>query len=288
MLDRLGMGDLLDADTSAELSGGQAKRVALARLLASRARPADPRRADQPPRPRCDRVPRGVARRVPGGLVMVTHDRHVLDRVTTRCSNSTAGAPTCTSSGTTAGPATPRTSRVGPSVTEAEAAEQTRPQPRPHRARLAAPRCAGAHQQAEGPHRGGHGAGRGPARCAGPRRRPLASIGTPRLGVEGRRAARRRSFVWPDGPRARVRRRSCSSRATASGSSAPTGPASRRCSSSIAGRSQPDAGTVERRPDGDGSATTTSSVATSTSTASACATPSPVRQGLSRRSRTWR
>ena len=83
MLDRLGMGPLSGADTS-ELSGGQAKRVALARLLAEE---HDALILDEPTNhldlDAISFLERWLAA-YRGGLVMVTHDRHVLDSVTTR------------------------------------------------------------------------------------------------------------------------------------------------------------------------------------------------------------
>jgi ATP-binding cassette subfamily F protein uup len=83
VLDRLGMGDRLAADV-ATLSGGQAKRVALARLLVEE---SDLLVLDEPTNHLDidaiawleDRLARHR-----GGLVLVTHDRHVLDRVTTK------------------------------------------------------------------------------------------------------------------------------------------------------------------------------------------------------------
>ena len=63
-------------------AGSRAGRRRWRRRPGRRWRPPDPRRADQPPRPRRHRVARGLAGAVPGGLVLVTHDRHVLDRVT--------------------------------------------------------------------------------------------------------------------------------------------------------------------------------------------------------------
>jgi ATP-binding cassette subfamily F protein uup len=82
-LERLGMGAAAGTDV-AELSGGQTKRVALARVLA---RPADLLVLDEPTN-HLDLA--GVAwleqrlRAFRGGLVLVSHDRHLLDRVTTR------------------------------------------------------------------------------------------------------------------------------------------------------------------------------------------------------------
>jgi ATP-binding cassette subfamily F protein uup len=83
MLDKLGMGDMVEADTR-ELSGGQLKRVALARLLAGE---WDCLILDEPTN-HLDLDAIGFLEetlaRFPGGLAIVTHDRHVLDRVTNR------------------------------------------------------------------------------------------------------------------------------------------------------------------------------------------------------------
>src|SRR5665213_1863512 len=82
-LDRLGMGAHVDRDVS-ELSGGQAKRVALARVLAA---PSELLVLDEPTN-HLDLA--AVAwledwlAAYPGGLVIVSHDRYLLDRVTTR------------------------------------------------------------------------------------------------------------------------------------------------------------------------------------------------------------
>jgi ATP-binding cassette subfamily F protein uup len=83
ILDRLGMSPLVDADV-ATLSGGQAKRVALARVLVAE---VDLLVLDEPTNHLdLDAVAWLEDRlsRFAGGLVLVTHDRHVLDRVTTR------------------------------------------------------------------------------------------------------------------------------------------------------------------------------------------------------------
>lgn len=83
MLDKLGMGEMHDADTS-ELSGGQLKRVALAQLLAGE---WDCLILDEPTN-HLDLDAIGFLEetlaRFNGGLAIVTHDRHVLDRVTNR------------------------------------------------------------------------------------------------------------------------------------------------------------------------------------------------------------
>jgi ATP-binding cassette subfamily F protein uup len=91
ILDRVGLGAMLDADTTT-LSGGQAKRVALARTLASvvdggRGTDADLLILDEPTNHLDIDAIAWLEDRLAafrGGLVLVTHDRHVLDRVTTR------------------------------------------------------------------------------------------------------------------------------------------------------------------------------------------------------------
>ncbi len=83
VLDRLGMSDRLDRMVD-ELSGGERKRVALAEALID---PAELLLLDEPTNHLdIDAIEwledRLAAHR--GGLVLVTHDRHVLDRVTNR------------------------------------------------------------------------------------------------------------------------------------------------------------------------------------------------------------
>lgn len=91
VLDRLGMGAAMDADVAA-LSGGQVKRVALARALVAVGGPGG--HADDGDLLILDEPTNhldldGIAwledwlARFSGGLILVTHDRHVLDRVTT-------------------------------------------------------------------------------------------------------------------------------------------------------------------------------------------------------------
>ena len=83
ILDRLGMGALGGADV-ATLSGGQAKRVALAQVLV---REVDLLVLDEPTNHLDLDAVAWLEDRLAGfagGLVLVTHDRHLLDRVTTR------------------------------------------------------------------------------------------------------------------------------------------------------------------------------------------------------------
>jgi ABC transport system ATP-binding/permease protein len=90
-LDRLGMGDALDADVDT-LSGGQAKRVALARVLVEE---TDLLVLDEPTNHLDIDAIRWLEDHLAayrGGLVLVTHDRHVLDRVTTRILEIDRGA----------------------------------------------------------------------------------------------------------------------------------------------------------------------------------------------------
>jgi len=91
MLSRLGMGGVLDASTD-QLSGGQRKRVALAALLA---REWDALILDEPTNhldlDAISYLEEWLAA-FPGGLLLVTHDRHVLDRVTNKVLEIDRGA----------------------------------------------------------------------------------------------------------------------------------------------------------------------------------------------------
>ena len=82
-LTQLGMGDMFAADTT-QLSGGQRKRVALAALLS---REWDALILDEPTNhldlDAIAYLEEWLAN-FSGGLLLVTHDRHVLDRVTTK------------------------------------------------------------------------------------------------------------------------------------------------------------------------------------------------------------
>jgi len=82
-LDRLGVGDLIDRSTT-ELSGGQEKRVALAQAVVA---DADLLILDEPTNHLdVDAIEwlESELRSFRGGLVLVTHDRKVLDSLTTR------------------------------------------------------------------------------------------------------------------------------------------------------------------------------------------------------------
>ena len=91
MLDRLGMSGLLDARTD-ELSGGQQKRVALAGLLV---RDWEALILDEPTNhldlDAIAYLEEWLAA-YSGGLLLVTHDRHVLDRVTNKVLEIDRGA----------------------------------------------------------------------------------------------------------------------------------------------------------------------------------------------------
>jgi ATP-binding cassette subfamily F protein uup len=82
-IDRLGMTSALDSDVST-LSGGQAKRVALARVLSH---PSELLVLDEPTNHLDIGAVTWLEQRLKsfrGGLVLVTHDRYLLDRLTTR------------------------------------------------------------------------------------------------------------------------------------------------------------------------------------------------------------
>ncbi len=83
ILSRLGLGDHLNRQTS-ELSGGETKRVALARALVD---PGDLLLADEPTNHLdLDAISwlEDHLNAYSGGLVLVTHDRHLLDRLTNK------------------------------------------------------------------------------------------------------------------------------------------------------------------------------------------------------------
>jgi ATP-binding cassette subfamily F protein uup len=96
VLDRVGMTALADTDVGA-LSGGQAKRTALARALAAvgESTEGDLLILDEPTNHLDMDAITWLEERLAGfrgGLVLVTHDRHVLDRLTTRILELDRGA----------------------------------------------------------------------------------------------------------------------------------------------------------------------------------------------------
>ncbi|MFM7064863.1 MAG: ABC-F family ATP-binding cassette domain-containing protein, partial [Actinomycetes bacterium] len=89
--DRLGLGQLLDAPVD-QLSGGQTKRIALTRALVV---PSDLLLLDEPTNHLDMDAVAWLEDRLAeyrGGLVLVTHDRHFLDRITTRVLELDRGA----------------------------------------------------------------------------------------------------------------------------------------------------------------------------------------------------
>ena len=173
ILDRLGMGGRLD-ETVATLSGGEAKRVALARALTEVGPPNEAGDdvllvLDEPTNHLdIDAIvwleQRLAAHR--GGLLLVTHDRHVLDRVTTRIVELDRGAAYVHEGGY-AGYLEARAER------EAQAVRQESNRRNLARAELAWLRRgrAGPHLEAEGPDRSGDGHRRGPTAGGRSRRR---------------------------------------------------------------------------------------------------------------------
>ena len=109
VLDRLGMTEVINHRV-ADLSGGQAKRVALARVLV---RPTELLILDEPTNhldlPAIAWLEAWLSR-FAGGVIVVSHDRHLLDRVTTRISNSTGDGRISTMGVT---PATWRPASIG-------------------------------------------------------------------------------------------------------------------------------------------------------------------------------
>ena len=204
-----------------------------------RQRPADPRRAHQPPRHRRHRLARGSPRRSPRradprhprpprprpahhadprarpGQVVRARGRV---RVVPRGSLRTRGA------GGHRG--------VGPQ------------EPGQEGAGVAAPRRSGADRQAQGPHPIGHGDRRRPGR--GPARRgelPL-HVETPRLGDQVIELHGVGHQFGADARGCSAASTCCSTPGSGSASSVPTAPASRRCSRCMAGRIEPAEGRV--------------------------------------------
>ena len=240
MLDRLGMGALLDAPV-ADLSGGQAKRVALARRRWWRRR--DLLILDEPTNHLdIDAIAwledRLAAYR--GGLVLVTHDRHFLDRVTTRVLELDRGRGYVHEGGYDAY----LEGRAEREEQAAKAEDRRRNLARTELAwlRRGAPARTSkpkARIEAATADRGGPGRGRGPPRRPAAARRHARGSAT-------------RSWSCTAWATASATARGCSGASTccstpasAWASSGPTARASRRCWSIMAGRLDPAEGHVE-------------------------------------------
>ena len=245
---QLGVQPLFDRRTD-ELSGGQAKRVALARMLADDehgdARHDRARRADQPPRPRSDRVAR-VAPRVDDRGAGARHPRPPRPRSADHCGRAEQGRRTrsvvaASSTRPRPDPApTRRTSMPVPNGSSAKSRRSRRARSSPARS---SPGCAGAHLPARpspklacGQRARSCRAARRP-RCARQRTRTRWRHGSPRQpggrtrsgSASGSTSAGRRT----DGVRGRRSRdrAGCSTRRW----SARTDRARRRCSTSSPG-----------------------------------------------------
>ena len=152
-----------------------------------RVRPADPRRADQPPRHRRDRVARGATRRV----LRRPRDGH--PRPSRARPGDEPRARTRPGPGLSPRRRLRRVSRGQGRSCRGRRQGRVRPQEsRAHRAGMVATRRPGADLQAEGPHRHRHGAGRGQGAGGGPNRRPPASLRHAAPRRSGRRTARHR------------------------------------------------------------------------------------------------
>ena len=189
-----------------------------------------------------------------GGLLLVTHDRHVLDRVTTKVLELDRGArlpPRADGLARRVGlrrlPRRPRRARGAGRRRRAGP-----PQPGPPRAGLAAARRAGAHVQAEGPHRRGDGDRRRPARRRPPARASSACRSAPPAArLEGRRAARRRLLAGRTARRVLDPFDACLEPGDRLGIVGPNGAGKSTLLDLVAGRLQPTAGHVDRGAHGE-------------------------------------
>ena len=228
------------------LSGGERRRLPLARLLVGRPRPAAARRADQPPRRRGRRLagrPPVDPPPAPGrALVAVTHDRWFLDAVATPTWEVADGAVHSYEGGyaayvlarPSATGSRPSTEERRANLLRKELAWLRRGPP----ARTSKPRV---------PHRRGQRAHRGRAAAARRRRR---WSGSPRRGwARTSSTSSTRRCSWATATHPRRRHLAARARVTGSASSASTAPASRRCCARSTGDVAADARPAQGRQD---------------------------------------
>ena len=247
ILDRLDLGGRLD-DPTATLSGGEAKRVGLARALVEVGPPGEAGDdvlliLDEPTNHLDIDAIAWLEERLAmhrGGLVLVTHDRHVLDRVTTRILELDRGRGYVHEGGY-AGYLEARAEPRGAGASARSASAATWPAP-------SWPGCAGAPRRARASRRPASPRPRRSSRVA---RRPPRAMASSTSGSARRASATTRSSCTASAT-ASATGRGCSAASTCrsihasgSASSGRTAPASRRCSTSSPARCVPAEGTRE-------------------------------------------
>ena len=210
ILSRLGIGDLAEVSTD-RLSGGQAKRVALARALVEVGPGGGPDDdsvlliLDEPTNHLDIDAIAWLEDRLAGhrgGLILVTHDRHVLDRLTTRILELDRGKAFVHDGGY-ASYLEARDERDAQAAT-AESVRKNLARKELAWLRRGAP---GPHLEAQGAHPLGHRDRQRQGRGAGPARRDAPARRDPAARRSGHRAARRRPPVRARRPLAVPRRR---------------------------------------------------------------------------------